>query len=625
VGWEAYTGRWTFPETDAGGQVIGMTCRDRVGVKQAMRGGKRGLFAPAGWPDCAGPVLVPEGPTDAAALTAMGLAAVGRPSNTGGLELLAGLLRPLPADREVIVLGENDCRPDGRWPGKEGMDLTALRLQGALGRPVGTCRPRGTHKDVRAWVLSLQLGPGQAAWRGAAEAFLGHVNTTKQFRQGEAPGPAPETSQSRLLCASMASKRPKAVRWVVPGHVPLGKVVLIAGDGGHGKSTLTLHLAACLSRGVCAFGLKYPEPLSGQTLVIQCEDDDEDTVLPRLLALGADVRRVHTLEGVEGPDGKKQGFTLARVGELERFLKEHPEVKLVTVDPAGAYLGKGVDDHRDSELRALLGPLAQLAAKYGVTIILVKHFSKAPTAKAVQKVGGGVGYVNAVRAAFVVLPDKEDQDRALVLPCKFNVGRRPSGLAFRRVGLTDDQLAETLRPWPELSADERARIGEAVFWLEWDGQVEGTADDHLAEAQRAERGPSKVEQCAEWLKGFLKEYAHPDGELEAAAAKNGHSFSSLKQAKAQLRRESGLRSKKRGFGTGEWWNGFGEPADWRDRPAPTKGAGQNGQNGGNDGTPEETPKEDAGGAHSDHSGHSGHCAGEGDEYDRSREAFPGEG
>jgi hypothetical protein len=455
-----------------------------------------------------------------------------------------------------------------------------------------------------------------------------YYRENKKAGQGKAKHEGNGQARPGLVSASMASVRPKPVRWLVPGRVPLGKVVLAAGDGGHGKSTLALHLAACLSRATAAFGLNYADALDGETLLIQCEDDWEDTVLPRLLALGADVARVHRLVGVRGADGQLSAFTLAHFQELEEKLEDCPGIKLVVIDPAGAYVGSGVDDHRDNELRALLGPLAELAARRRVTILLIKHFNKAPTLKAVQKIGGGVGYVNAVRAAFVVLPDQEDEDRALVLPAKFNVGRRPKGLAFRRVGLSPEQLDEVLRPYEELSAEDRGRIGETVFRLEWEGEVDVTADQQLAEGQRAERGPSKAEQCMAWLREFLREYAYPDGELQDAAEKAGHSLAQLKAAKARLRQE-GLRSKPLGF-SGAWWNGFGDPRDWRQRPEPARGTVHTGESGQTAGAPQETARQTGGAAQSRQCGQSGQCDGgqapEGaDLYGRSREAFPDEG
>lgn len=97
------------------------------------------------------------------------------------------------------------------------------------------------------------------------------------------------------------SIRPRPIRWLVPNLIPLGKLVLIAGDGGHGKTTLTLDMAANLTMGRPCFGKDYEAPEPCDVLLISCEDDFEDTVVPRLIAAEADLKRVHRVNGVRDP------------------------------------------------------------------------------------------------------------------------------------------------------------------------------------------------------------------------------------------------------------------------------------------------------------------------------------
>jgi hypothetical protein len=150
---------WCFAETDAGGRAVGILRRFRDGKKRSQRGGKRGLILPRDWQEGDGAIFLPEGPSDVLALRALGLAAVARPSNTGGVGLLAELLRDVPADRQVIVLGERDHKPEGTWPGRDGALMTARGLAEKLGRPVQWALPPEGAKDVRAWVLSYQPEP----------------------------------------------------------------------------------------------------------------------------------------------------------------------------------------------------------------------------------------------------------------------------------------------------------------------------------------------------------------------------------------------------------------------------------------------------------------------------------
>lgn len=162
---------WLFPERDASGRIIGLNRRYRNGDKKTWPSSDRGLIYCDNWQAFEGPVYLVEGPSDTAAMLSLGLCVVGRPSNTGGVEHLVELLTPLPSDRELIVLGENDRkshdslkpkamarhRPDCEgcsqcWPGLFGAQQTATRLAAELRRSVQIAFPPNDSKDVRDMV-----------------------------------------------------------------------------------------------------------------------------------------------------------------------------------------------------------------------------------------------------------------------------------------------------------------------------------------------------------------------------------------------------------------------------------------------------------------------------------------
>ncbi|HET6573523.1 MAG TPA: hypothetical protein VFG68_07970 [Fimbriiglobus sp.] len=153
---------FTFPECDATGALIGMTRRYADGAKSAIHGSRRGLTLPDGWRDRPGPVFVVEGASDTLAMTRAGLACVGRPSNTGGAAMLADLFRELPPDRPVVVVGENDSKPHGAWPGRDGARHVAAELARRLGRPVSWALPPADAKDARDWLTADARG--RAGW-----------------------------------------------------------------------------------------------------------------------------------------------------------------------------------------------------------------------------------------------------------------------------------------------------------------------------------------------------------------------------------------------------------------------------------------------------------------------------
>ncbi|MBM3978693.1 MAG: hypothetical protein FJ304_00120 [Planctomycetes bacterium] len=163
---ESHGACYTFAECDAAGNVVGLLRRwgKRVSIKggkptNKARIGKQGLTLPTGWRERSGAVFPVEGPTDTAALTAAGLAAVGRPSNSGGAALLAELFRDLDAGREIIIVGENDRKDSGEWPGRTGAISVATALAKALRRPVRWALPPESAKDVRDWLTD----PARAA------------------------------------------------------------------------------------------------------------------------------------------------------------------------------------------------------------------------------------------------------------------------------------------------------------------------------------------------------------------------------------------------------------------------------------------------------------------------------
>ena len=149
VGWSESDEAWTFPERDGHGNTIGLMRRYRDGTKRVVNESQRGLYLPSGFGDRPGPVLVVEGASDTAAVTAMNLAAVGRPNATGGVPYLVELL----ADdhRDVLIVGEMDAARDGRWPGRDGAQSVAQRLAGRLSQHVSWTLPPRAVKDLREW------------------------------------------------------------------------------------------------------------------------------------------------------------------------------------------------------------------------------------------------------------------------------------------------------------------------------------------------------------------------------------------------------------------------------------------------------------------------------------------
>ena len=152
VGYNDFDQTYTFPERDGHGNIIGILLRYPSGPKKRIKGSKSGLSYADAWDDGIGPAFAVEGPSDTAALMTLGLNAIGRPSNRGGYSHLADLLSDFPEDRNIVVLGDNDRKVDGFWPGKDGAIQTASEVSKRLERTVYWALPPDGVKDARAWL-----------------------------------------------------------------------------------------------------------------------------------------------------------------------------------------------------------------------------------------------------------------------------------------------------------------------------------------------------------------------------------------------------------------------------------------------------------------------------------------
>jgi putative DNA primase/helicase len=173
-------------------------------------------------------------------------------------------------------------------------------------------------------------------------------------------------SQVVHRCASEIEMEP--VNWLWPGRVALGKHTCLAGEPGGGKSQLTIDLAARVSMGAplpCGEGIA-PQ---GGVIILSAEDSDSDTIVPRLHAAGADLGRVNIVKAVETDEGGRRGFSLqADLDALERMIVKLGHVRLVVIDPISSYLGRGIDSHRNSDVRGVLEPLNEMAERLGVAV-----------------------------------------------------------------------------------------------------------------------------------------------------------------------------------------------------------------------------------------------------------------
>lgn len=342
-----------------------------------------------------------------------------------------------------------------------------------------------------------------------------------------------QTAAPVLVC--LADVEPEEVRWLWPTRIALGKLTMIAGDPGLGKSFLTLDMAARVSRGDGWPDFPDATGEPGGVVLLSAEDDLADTIRPRLDAAGADVRRINAFTTIQtGTNAKGEPvfrpFTLEDVALLQAAIAATADCRLVVVDPISAYCGK-TDSHKNADVRALLGPLIALAASAKVAVVAVNHLRKGD-GPAMYRSMGSVAFNAAGRAVYAVAKDRDDPTgiRRLVVPVKNNCGDDRTGLAYRLIAPYGGQPVVAWEPQP----------------------VSVSADEALAPAeQERQRGPDPQErnEAADWLREALKAGPRAAAELRAEAKADGITEGTLKRAKERL----GVKSGKGGMDGGWTW------------------------------------------------------------------------
>ncbi len=193
---------------------------------------------------------------------------------------------------------------------------------------------------------------------------------------------------------------------------------------------VTLDIASRVSRGAPWPDNSLVKQTPGDVILLNAEDDLADTIAPRLDRAGADDSRIIAIEGVADPERTRPFCLETDLANLNGVLWQHPEARLVIVDPIAAYLG-GVDSHKNSDVRGLLAPLAELASRKRVAVLSVTHLAKSGGPKAVYRAMGSLAFAAAARAVWCVVKDQHDPQRRLFLPGKLNLAQDPDGLAYR--------------------------------------------------------------------------------------------------------------------------------------------------------------------------------------------------
>ena len=243
-------------------------------------------------------------------------------------------------------------------------------------------------------------------------------------------------SAEDLVVTTLSDVEAKDVDWLWDNRIPAGKLSLLVGDPGGGKSFFSLYMASRITGGGSWPDILNEEVRRGSVILLTAEDGLADTVRPRVDAMEGDVSKIYVIEGTK-EEGKLRTFSLAEdVTRLENLIKEKRNVRAVIIDPMSAYMGSSgktkIDSYRDTDIRSVLAPFKSLSDQYGVAIIGIMHLNKSTVLDAIYRVLGSVGFVGAARAVWLIVKDKEYSATRIryFVPVKTNLSREPDSLGF---------------------------------------------------------------------------------------------------------------------------------------------------------------------------------------------------
>lgn len=326
------------------------------------------------------------------------------------------------------------------------------------------------------------------------------------------------------------------IDWIWPGWIAGGKLHIVGGQPGTGKTSLAMAMAATVSSGG-----HWPDgrwsPV-GNVVIWSGEDDPADTLVPRLRAAGADLARVFFVQDVQEGDERRPFDPARDLGALRERIAALANVKLIIVDPIVSAVGG--DSHKNAETRRGLAPIVELAAKVGAALIGITHFTKGTAGREpIERITGSLAFGALARVVMIAAKEADQDDgttgRRIFARAKSNIGPDEGGFTYRL-----DQV-----PMP---GDDRIIASIATFG----DAIEGTARDMLAAAeaqQDADGEGGALAEARDFLRDALSFGPVPVKKLQTAARDAGQAWATVRRAQQAL----GITPRKAGMDGGWTW------------------------------------------------------------------------
>jgi len=430
---------------------------------------------------------------------------------SANLKAVAGSMRAKYPGVPFIFAADDDWRKQGN-PGKTSAIAAARTVKGYVASPTfDEARPEGAtdFNDLHsiAGADAVRAGINSAEYHGL------HIEVT-------VPAPPKSIITGKVVVLTNgADIKPEPIQWLWKDWLPQGKLTILAGFPGDGKTNIAINMAATVTSGG-----RWPDGTVaqiGNVLIWSGEDSAEDTLVPRLCAAGADLSKCFFIAGTD-VEGKRRGFNpMEDLAQLEEVALKVGDIHLLIVDPLVAVV-KG-DSHKNAETRRDLQPLVDLGSRLNLAVLGITHFSKGTAgANPAQRVIGSIAFVALPRMVLVVgkTQAEEFDSPRIMVRAKTNIAPQGGGFAF------DIEEAE---PLPGITATRiqwgEFRDGDAAELLK---TASNATDDGIA-------SPSAVQRAEEFLRQLLSTSSLPWPQIKDQATSASVSMASLKRAAKNLR------------------------------------------------------------------------------------------
>lgn len=317
------------------------------------------------------------------------------------------------------------------------------------------------------------------------------------------------------------------ISWIWPDYLPRGKFVALAGPGGLGKTQITCDLIARATTGRAFPDGSRCEPVT--CVIYSTEDGTRDTLVPRLIAAGADLTRVKFIGDVDDELESRPFDPTRDVPAATESLAQFSDFGILVFDPVTIVV-KG-DSHKAAEVRRDLLPLQNLAKERNAVVIGITHFAKSSGDRsAIDRVLGSGAWTHAARLVLLVSEiDRDDgTTTSVMMRGKSNLGVSKGGFEYR------------IEPATAKGKDENGDdVTVSTSRIVWGNAINGSADDVLAPRRKDQT--SKLDSAKEWLVQFLTEHGPTsEKEIKDAAKFANHAPGTIDRAKQIV----GIESKK---------------------------------------------------------------------------------